>query len=142
MAKCGRCIAEEEAGMACLTCPCSSTPSSNTSTANNPKEELTMEDLIVLDMMQLQNLCRNGNLQAGVEFCIRGEYTPLLAGDGQQSNSDRQASAQVPSNMSRYSPTLITFTDIVKSSFLSSFCDPHHNFQFWSSGQENYGCSC
>ena len=67
MAKCGRCIAEEEAGMACLTCPCSSTRSS-TSTVNNPKEELTMEDLIVLDMQQLQNLCANGNLQAGVEF--------------------------------------------------------------------------
>jgi len=49
--------------MACLTCPCSSTRSS-TSTVNNPKEELTMEDLIVLDMLQLQNLCANGNLQA------------------------------------------------------------------------------
>jgi len=50
--------------MACLTCPCSSTRSLITTTAKKAKEELNMEDLIMLDMMQLQNLCVNGNLQA------------------------------------------------------------------------------
>ena len=87
MAKCGRCIAEEEAGMACLTCPCSSTRSLITTTAKKAKEELNMEDLIMLDMMQLQNLCVNGNLQAGIEYHGLGKYTPLLAGDREQSNS-------------------------------------------------------
>ena len=97
MVKCGRCIVEEEAGMACLTCPCSSTVSSITTTAKKAKSDLNMEDLIVLDMMQLQNLCMNGNLQVGVEFYRCGKYTPLLAGNREQSNSDRQAAAQVPS---------------------------------------------
>ena len=66
-------------------------------TAKKAKSDLNMEDLIVLDMMQLQNLCMNGNLQVGVEFYRCGKYTPLLAGNREQSNSDRQAAAQVPS---------------------------------------------
>lgn len=69
MAKCQRCIAEEEAGMACLTCPCSSSESTTrakteSGSNSNTKEALNMEDLIVLDITQLQNLCVNGNLEA------------------------------------------------------------------------------
>ena len=59
MVKCHRCIAEEEAGMACLSCPCSSL-STNTSTL---KKELAMENLLTLDMVQLHNLCVRVNLQ-------------------------------------------------------------------------------
>ena len=54
MAKCQRCTDEEEAGMACLTCPCSSF-------SNNLMDEL--ENLLTLDMVQLQNLCERVNLQ-------------------------------------------------------------------------------
>ena len=61
MVKCHRCIAEEEAGMACLSCPCSSVLSSTTTIT---RAELNMEDLIVLDIEQLRNLCVNGNLPA------------------------------------------------------------------------------
>ena len=59
MGKCQRCLEEEEAGMACLTCPCSSL-STNTSTL---KKELAMENLLTLDMVQLHNLCVRVNLQ-------------------------------------------------------------------------------
>ena len=68
MAKCQRCKAEEEAGMACLTCPCSSSESTTgaekESQPSSMKEVLNMEDLIELDITQLQNLCVNGNLEA------------------------------------------------------------------------------
>ena len=58
MVKCQRCIEEEEAGMACLTCSCSSYFNST-----NLRDELTLENLITLDMVQLQNLCARVNLQ-------------------------------------------------------------------------------
>ena len=59
MAKCQRCKDEEEAGMACLTCPCSS----SFNNTNSLKEELELENLVTLDMVQLQNLCVRVNLQ-------------------------------------------------------------------------------
>ena len=56
MSKCQKCQEEELAGMACLSCPCSSTFATRTTA------ELNKEDLVLLDMMQLQNLCVNSNL--------------------------------------------------------------------------------
>lgn len=56
MSKCQKCREEELAGMACLSCPCSST------FATKPTTELNTGDLMLLDMMQLQNLCEKGNL--------------------------------------------------------------------------------
>ena len=57
MSKCQKCREEEElAGMACLSCPCSSTFATRTTA------ELNKKNLTLLDMMQLQNLCVNSNL--------------------------------------------------------------------------------
>ena len=63
MSKCQKCREEEEAGMACLSCPCSSTFATTTSgTVDRSTAALDLKDLAVLDMMQLQNLCVKGNL--------------------------------------------------------------------------------
>ena len=59
MGKCQRCKDEEEAGMACLTCPCFS----SFNDTNSLKDELELDNLITLDMVQLQNLCVRVNLQ-------------------------------------------------------------------------------
>ena len=63
MSKCQKCREEEEAGMTCLSCPCSSTSATTTSgTVDKSTAVLDLKDLAVLDMMQLQNLCVKGNL--------------------------------------------------------------------------------
>ena len=62
MSKCLKCREEEEAGMACLSCPCSSTFATTSGTVDRSTAELNLKDLAVLDMMQLQNLCVKGNL--------------------------------------------------------------------------------
>ena len=62
MSKCQKCREEEEAGMACLSCPCSSTFATTSGTVDRSTAELNLKDLAVLDMMQLQNLCVKGNL--------------------------------------------------------------------------------
>ena len=67
MVKCHSCISEEEAGMACLSCPCSSSPWGSAHKGQGPstKEKVHLAQparLNRLNKQQLQSLCSSSDL--------------------------------------------------------------------------------
>ena len=88
MVKCQSCVSEEEAGMACLSCPCSNTSFPPASKDQNPgaKKDIHLaQQLGRLNLQQLQSLCSLGNLQ------YQGSKETLIGRLQQVTTSDQGA---------------------------------------------------